>query len=64
MEDSLHRVEGWYLGRAFDQDGLTPEEAVKQVQACTIADVASAASRLKPAVVYTLKGGWEGWNRN
>ncbi len=64
VEDSLHRVEGWYLGRAFDQDGLTPEEAVKQVQACTIADVASAASRLKPAVVYTLKGGGEGWNRN
>lgn len=64
VEDSLHQVEGWYLGRAFDQDGLTPEEAIRQVNACTIEDVAAAAKRLKPAVAYTLKGGGEGWSRS
>ena len=51
-------------GRAFDQDGLTPEEAIRQVNACTIEDVAAAAKRLKPAVAYTLKGGGEGWSRS
>lgn len=54
--DSLHRVESWYLGRAFDQGGLTPQEAIDQVMRCTIEDVVAAANRLKPAVIYKLKG--------
>lgn len=56
VEDSLHRVESWYLGRTFDQDGLSPGEAINQVMRYTIEDVAAAANRLKPAVVYKLRG--------
>lgn len=55
--DSLHRVEGWYLGRSFDLDGQTPEEAIRVLERYTVKDVAAAANRLEPAVVYQLRGG-------
>lgn len=56
VEDSLHRVESWYLGRAFDEDGLSPAEAIDQVMRFTVEDVTAAANRLKLAVVYKLRG--------
>ncbi len=57
IKDSLHRVENWYLGRAFDEDGLSPAQAAEQLMSYTVEDVVQAASRLHPAVVYALKGG-------
>lgn len=55
--DSLHRVEDWYLGRTFDEEGLSPAWAVDRLMQYTVNDVVEAANRLQPAVVYTLKGG-------
>lgn len=57
VRDSLHGVEGWYLGRAFDGGELTPEQAAERLMAYTVDDVVEAANRLRPAVVYKLKGG-------
>lgn len=54
--DTLHRVEGWYLSRAFDQPDLSPEEAADMLEKYTVEDVVVAANRLEPAVVYKLKG--------
>ncbi len=54
--DSLHGVEGWYLGQSFAQEELTPEQAAENLMKYTAADVAEAANRLVPAVVYRLKG--------
>ncbi len=54
--DSLHRVESWYLNRAFDLPGQTPEQAAEQLMKYTWQDVAEAANRLVPAGVFRLKG--------
>lgn len=59
MKDTLHRVEGWYLSRAFDQPDLSPEQAADALMGYTVDDVVQAANRLKPAVIYKLKGGAE-----
>ncbi len=59
VRDTLHRVEGWYLGRAFDQPDLSPEGAADILMGYTVEDVVRAANRLEPAVVYKLKGGAE-----
>lgn len=59
VRDSLHRVEGWYLGRAFDQPDLSPERAADILTGYTVEDVVRAANRLEPAVIYKLKGGAE-----
>ena len=59
VRDTLHRVEGWYLGRAFDQPDLSPERAADILMGYTVEDVVRAANRLEPAVVYKLKGGTE-----
>lgn len=56
VRDSLHRVESWYLGRAFDVPGQPPQQAADILMKYTAEDVARAAERLHPAVVYTLKG--------
>lgn len=56
VEDSLHRMEGWYLGRTFDQPGQTPQQAIETLMAYTKEELAEAAKRLRPAVVYALKG--------
>lgn len=57
MRDSLHRIEGWYLSRAFDQPDLSPEQAAGILMGYTVDDVVQAANRLEPAVIYKLKGG-------
>ena len=57
VRDSLHRVEGWYLGRAFDIAGQSPQQAAELLMSYRADDVAEAANRLCPAVTYTLKGG-------
>ncbi len=59
VRDTLHRVEGWYLGRAFDQPDLSPERAADLLMEYTVEDVVEAANRLEPAVIYKLKGGGE-----
>lgn len=59
VRDTLHRVEGWYLSRAFDQPDLSPEQAADILMEYTVDDVVQAANRLQPAVVYKLKGGGE-----
>ena len=45
------------MGRAFDGGDLTPEQAAERLMAYTVDDVVEAANRLRPAVVYKLKGG-------
>ena len=60
--DSLYRIEGWYLGRSFDQDGQTPEETMQALETYTVADIAKAAARLELAVVYQLKGAGGSWS--
>ena len=55
--DSLDRMEGWHMGRAFDGMGYTPEEAARAVMSYTLTDVVEAANRLEPAAVFVLKGG-------
>lgn len=63
ISDSLHRVEGWYLGQALSpEEELTPEQAAERLMKYTAADVAEAANRLRPAVVYRLKGSGCGWS--
>lgn len=57
VRDSLHRIEGWYLSRAFDQPDLSPERATEILMEYTVDDVVEAANRLEPAVIYKLKGG-------
>lgn len=57
LQDSLHSVENWYLGRTFDLPGQTPEQAAELLMSYTVEDVVEAARRLEPAVVYRLKGG-------
>ena len=59
VRDTLHRVEGWYVGRAFDQPDLSPERAADILMGYTVEDVVRAANRLEPAVIYKLKGGTE-----
>ncbi len=59
VEDSLHRVESWYMSRAFDQPDMSPEQAAGILTEYTVDDVVQAANRLQPAVVYKLKGGGE-----
>lgn len=59
VKDTLHRVEGWYLSRAFDQPDLSPEQAADALMGYTVEDVVQAANRLQPAVIYKLKGGAE-----
>lgn len=54
--DSLYRVEGWYLSRAFDSSEQTPEQAGEQLMKYTRQDVVRAANRLIPAGVFRLKG--------
>ncbi len=56
VEESLYRIEGWYLGRNFDQPGQTPQQAMDTLTAYTTEDLIEAANRLRPAVVYALKG--------
>lgn len=57
VKDSLHRVEGWYLSRTFDQPDQSPEQAAEILMKYTVDDVVQAANRLRPAVTYRLKGG-------
>ncbi len=57
VNDSLHRVESWYMSRAFDQPDMSPEQAAGILTEYTVDDVVQAANRLQPAVVYKLKGG-------
>ena len=59
VKDSLHRVESWYMSRAFDQPDMSPEQAAGILTEYTVDDVVQAANRLQPAVVYKLKGGGE-----
>lgn len=56
VRDTLHRVEGWYLSRSFDQPDLSPEQAADILMKYTVDDVVQAANRLQPAVIYQLKG--------
>lgn len=54
--DSLGAVEGWNLGQLFEEIPFTPEEAAERVMGFTADEVVSAARRVKPAAVFTLKG--------
>ena len=54
--DSLGAVENWYLSRAFDEPGQSPEMAAEQLRSYTIEDVVAAAQRLRLDTVYTLRG--------
>ncbi len=55
--DSLQAVETWYLGQLFSESGMTtPEEAVRRTTEYTAEQVAEAARRVTPAVVYVLRG--------
>lgn len=56
VTDSLHQIEGWYLGRTFDQPGQTPQQAMDILMSYTVEQLAEAANRLRPAVVYALRG--------
>lgn len=62
VRESLYRVEGWYLSRAFDHSGQTPEQAGEQLMKYTRQDVVWAANRLVPAGVFRLKGSENGWS--
>lgn len=59
VKDSLHRVESWYMSRAFDRSEMSPGQAADILMKYTVDDVVEAANRLRPAVVYKLKGGGE-----
>lgn len=59
VKDSLHRVESWYMSRAFDQPDMSPDQAAGILTEYTVDDVVQAANRLQPAVIYKLKGGGE-----
>ena len=59
LRDSLSAIETWYLGQAFSETVLTPEEAAAQIMEYTAEQVAEAANRVIPAVVYCLKGSEE-----
>ena len=56
LRDSLSAVETWYLGQAFSDTPMTPEQAAEQVMQYRVEQVAEAAKRVIPAVVYCLKG--------
>lgn len=56
VKDSLHKVENWYLSRTFDQEDLSPEQAMEKIAGYTVGQVTEAANQLKQAVVYRLKG--------
>ena len=60
LRDSLSAIETWYLGQAFSEKSMTPEQAAKQVMKYTANEVAEAAKKIVPAVVYCLKGSDEG----
>ena len=55
--DSLPAIEGLSLGQLFGGHMLSPEESIQQLMSYTKEQVVEAARRLRPAVVYTLKGG-------
>lgn len=55
--DSLPAIEGLSLGQLFGGHVLSPEESIRQLMSYTKEQVVEAARRLRPAVVYTLKGG-------
>lgn len=54
--DSLGAVENWYLSRAFDEPGQSPDRAAEQLMAYTRDEVVEAARRLRLDTVYRLKG--------
>ena len=56
VTDSLHKVENWYLSRAFDQEDLSPKQAMEKIAGYTVGQVTEAANQLKQAVIYRLKG--------
>lgn len=54
--DSLGAVENWYLSRAFDDPGQSPDMAARQLMGYTREEVIEAANRLRLNTVYRLKG--------
>lgn len=56
IEDSLSAVETWYLGQAFSETAITPEQAAGLIMEYTAEQVVEAAGKIMPAVVYCLKG--------
>lgn len=54
--DSLERIEGWYLARAFEDSVISPEEAAEKIMAVTKEEIVGAANTLTLDTVYTLRG--------
>ena len=59
VEDSLSAVEGFTLGQIMTGSSLTAEEELAALLAVTREEIAEAASRLRPALVYCLAGSGE-----
>lgn len=56
VEDSLPSLEGWCMGRTFRREDLSIQAAEEQLLSYTAQQVAQAAQKVYPAVVYCLKG--------
>ena len=56
VEDSLPSLEGWCMGRTFRGEDLSIQAAEEQLLSYTAQQVAQAAQKVYPAVVYCLKG--------
>lgn len=57
VQDSLSAMENAYLGQVFGGHVMSPEASAEQIMTYSREQVTEAARRLRPAAVYTLKGG-------
>lgn len=54
--DRLNSVENWYLSQSFFDETITPLQAAELIMTYTAEQVACAAKKITPAVIYSLKG--------
>lgn len=56
LNDSLHGIEGWYLGQCLRGAAKSPEEAVDDIMKITKQEIVLAANKVLLNTIYTLKG--------
>ncbi len=56
ISDSITSLEAWYVPRIFRDDSETVAERIEKIRKITRDDVIAAASKIKPEVIYFLRG--------
>ena len=60
ITDSITSLEAWYMPRIFREDCETVSDRIEKIKKVTRDDVTKVMSKIKPDVVYFLRGSLSG----